>query len=162
MPDSYEFHPASPADTDLLRGWLEQAHVRRWWGDPDHEISLIKDEFGQNTVDMRIVYHRGVPFGFVQDYAHQHWELPQFAAYPAGARAVDTFIGAPEMLAKGHGWRFLRQRAQHLRRQFPAVLIDPEPDNNAAIHAYRRAGFTGETITPCEDGSDVLVLEFKG
>ncbi|PLL11517.1 hypothetical protein C0V75_15945 [Tabrizicola sp. TH137] len=37
---------------------------------------------------------------------------------------------------------------------------DPDPANDRAIRAYRRAGFMPRGILPCEDGDPVLVMEF--
>ena len=162
MGSTYDFISATRADRPMLHGWLAQVHVMRWWGDPDTELALIEEEFDRDVVDMRVVSLDGLAFAFVQDYPAHHWDLPQFAAFPEGTRAVDTFIGAPEMIGKGHGWRFVRQRVAALRRNFPAVVIDPEPDNIPAIGAYRKAGFKDVKTTPCEDGSPVLVMEFKG
>jgi len=111
---------------------------------------------------MRIVHHAGRPFAYVQDYPAHHWEMPHYADFPEGTRAVDTFLGEPAMLGQGHAAGYLRARAEALLAAgAPGVVIDPSPDNARAVRAYRAAGFRGEQIRPCEDGSPVIVMEFR-
>ena len=75
------------------------------------------------------------PCAYVQDCLVHHWNMPH-----------------------------LRQRANELLEVgFPAVIIDPSPDNTSAVRAYRAAGFTGDRVRrPYEDGDRVLVMEFTG
>ncbi|NGQ91861.1 acetyltransferase [Rhodobacter sp. HX-7-19] len=164
--ETYTFPRLTRADYPLMRGWLAQPHVRAWWGDPEEEIALIEEDIDTNghggPTDMRLVALEGQPFAYVQDYPAHHWGAPQYAAFPAGARAVDTFLGDPAFLGRGHAGRYLRQRCAELVAEgATAVVIDPSPDNERAVRAYRRAGFAPRGILPCEDGDPVLVMEFE-
>lgn len=162
QPDAYSFPRLTRADYPLLRGWLAQPHVRDWWGDPEEEIALIDEDIDDGPTDMRLVVLAGHPFAYVQDYPAHHWPMPHYMAYPPGARAVDTFLGDPAYLGKGHAPRYLRQRCHEIMAEGAAtVVIDPSPDNDRAIRAYRRAGFVPRGIAPCEDGDPVLVMEFE-
>lgn len=157
----YGFAPLTRADYPLMRGWLAQPHVRAWWGDPDDEIAMIDSDIDIGPTDMRLVTYGGVPFAYVQDYPAHHWPMPHYADFPEGTRAMDTFLGEPSMLGQGHAARYLRARAEALLAQgAPAVVMDPSPDNVAAVRAYRAAGFRGDEIRPCEDNDPVLVLAF--
>ena len=159
---AYSFVPATRADMAMLRAWLDMPHVRAWWGDPDMELALIADDLDGGPTDMRVVHHGEKPFAYVQDYPAHHWPMPHYTDFPKGTRAIDTFIGEPAMLGRGHACRYLRQRARQLMRAgFPAVVIDPSPDNTNAVRAYRRAGFDGHDIRPCEDGDPVIVMQFR-
>lgn len=161
MTGSYAFTPVSRADYPRLRAWLAEPHVRAWWGTPDEELALIEQDLADAAVDMRIVSLNGQPFAYVQDYPAHHWPMPQYADQPAGARAMDTFLGDPALLGQGHGARYLKARARALMAQgCPRVVMDPDPANHRAVKTYRRAGFRGATIRPCEDGDPVLVMEF--
>ncbi len=161
QPD-YSFVPLTRADYPLMRRWLAEPHVRAWWGDPEEEIALIEEDLENGPTDMRIVHHGGRPFAYVQDYPAHHWEMPHFADFPSGTRAIDTFLGEPAMLGKGHAAGYLRARAEALLAQgYPAVVIDPDPANERAVRAYRRAGFVGDRIAPSEDGDPVIVMEFR-
>jgi aminoglycoside 6'-N-acetyltransferase len=160
--EAYSFPRLTRADYPLMREWLAQPHVRAWWGDPDEEIALIDEDIDTGPTDMRLVALGGVPFAYVQDYPVHHWGSPQFAPFPPGARGVDTFLGEASFLGQGHAARYLRQRCGALLDEgATAVVIDPSPDNERAVRAYRRAGFVPRGIAPCEDGDPVLVMEFQ-
>ena len=157
----YDFIPVTRADFPLLRGWLSEPHVREWWDTPEWEMKMIERDLENGPVDMRIVHSGGAPFAYVQDYPAHHWPMPHYADFPEGTRAIDTFLGEPGMLGKGHAARYLRERAEALLGEgYPKVVIDPDPSNIRAVKAYRRAGFQGDRICPCEDGDPVLVMEF--
>ena len=159
--DTYTFPRLTRDDYPLMRGWLAQPHVRAWWGDPDQEIALIDEDIDTGPTDMRLVALAGQPFAYVQDYPAHHWPMPHYAGFPAGTRAVDTFLGDPAFLGQGHAGRYLRQRCgELLDGGATAVVIDPDPDNERAVRAYRRAGFVPRGIAPSEDGDPVLVMEF--
>ena len=161
-PEPYTFPHLTQADYPLLRGWLSQPHVRAWWGDPDDEIALIDADIEDGPTDMRLVALAGQPFAYVQDYPAHHWPLPHYAAFPPGTRAVDTFLGDPAYLGRGHAARSLRQRCTDLLAAgAAAVVIDPSPDNDRAVNAYRRAGFHPHGTAPSEEGDPVLVMEFR-
>ncbi len=161
QPEAYAFPRVTRADYPLLRQWLAEPHVRAWWGDPDEEIALIDADLEAGPTDMRLVALAGQPFAYVQDYPAHHWPMPHYASFPIGTRAVDTFLGDPAWLGRGHAHRYLRQRAGDLLAAgATAVVIDPSPDNERAVRAYRRAGFVERGRAPCEDGDPVLVMEF--
>ena len=42
----------------------------------------------------------------------------------------------------------------------PVVRTDPDPSDERAVRAYRRAGFATVAIRPGEDGDPVLVMRF--
>jgi hypothetical protein len=98
----YSFPPLTRSDYARMRGWLDQPHVRAWWGDPDTEIALIDADIDGDTADLRLVAYQGRPFAYVQDYPAHHDPMPQYAEFPPGTRAMDTFLGEPDMLGQGH------------------------------------------------------------
>jgi aminoglycoside 6'-N-acetyltransferase len=131
----------------------------RWWGDPEVEAALLEADLGEKRMVMRIVSCGSRPFAYVQDYDVQCWPQPQFRDLPAGTRAIDTFIGEPDMIGHGHGAAFLRLRAEQLKAAgAPVVAVDPSVDNLRACCAYARAGF--RRIGPVEtaDGPILLML----
>lgn len=162
MRRDYEFIPVTRADFPMLGRWLDEPHVRAWWGPRDWELKLIEQDLGTGPTDMRIVRLDGRPFAYVQDYPAHHWDMPHYADMPAGTRAMDTFLGDPAYLGQGHAAGYLRQRTEELLdKGCPAVVIDPSPDNLRALRAYRAAGFEGDEIRPCEDGDPVVVMRFR-
>jgi aminoglycoside 6'-N-acetyltransferase len=133
----------------LLERWLRTTEVVRWWGDPQEQAALLRQDLDEPRMVMRIVSLAGRPFAYAQDYAH----------LPAGTRAIDSFIGEPDMIGQGHGSRFLNILAQRLRAEgAPVVAIDPDVENLRARRAYAKAGFRGETVVETGAGPAVLML----
>ncbi len=120
----------------MLTRWLAEPHVREWWGNADEELALIETDLDDSPIEIRMVAADGARFAYVQDYSAHHWPMPQYAAFATGARA-----GA-------------------LRDRFPAVLVDPDPENTRAVRAYSAAGFAPRFTALCEDGDPVLVMEY--
>jgi aminoglycoside 6'-N-acetyltransferase len=155
----YAFRPATRADLPLLRGWLRTPEVVRWWGDPDEQYALLEADLSEPRMVMRIVSFEGRPFAYAQDYAVDVWPQPHFESLPAGSRAIDAFIGAPDMIGRGHGSGFLRVLAERLKAEgAPAVAIDPDVDNQRARRAYARAGFRGDSVVETGAGPAVLMV----
>lgn len=145
--ERYSFRAMTRADLPMVRRWLDTPGARRWWGEPEHEAGLLREDLDEPAMSMLIVAHDGEPFAFAQHYAVHTWPSPQFAHLPRGTRAIDTFIGDPAMIGRGHGSIYLRLLAQHLRRHgVPIVAIDPAISNYRARRAYARAGFTRERL----------------
>ena len=161
-PDArYVFRAMTSADLPLMAEWLFEPELQRWWGDPVEQMTLVTDDLADPAMDQRIVEYQGAPIGYLQHYPCHAWGAPHLEHFPPGTLALDTFIGAPDLLGKGHGSAFLRQRAEELiAAGAPAVVIDPAPDNLRAVQAYRRAGFVGETVAISEDGTPALLLVF--
>jgi aminoglycoside 6'-N-acetyltransferase len=156
---AYDFRLATGADLPRLRAWLRTPEVVRWWGDPEEQAKLLAEDLSEPLMVMRIVSHHGRPFAYAQDYAVDSWPQRHFAGLPAGARAIDAFVGEPDMIGKGHGSAFLRLLAEKLRAQgAPAVVIDPDPDNLRARRAYQRAGFRPVGVVETGDGPAMLMI----
>jgi aminoglycoside 6'-N-acetyltransferase len=155
----YTFRPAGAHDLPLLQQWLRTSEVVRWWGDPQEQAALLRDDLNEPRMVMRIVSLAGRPFAYAQDYDVHVWPQPHFASLPPGARSIDSFIGEPDMIGKGHGSGFLRLLAQRLRADgAPVVAIDPAVENLRARRAYERAGFRGESLVETGEGPAVLML----
>ncbi len=156
---AYAFRPATRPDLPLLRQWLRTPEVVRWWGDPEEQAALLRDDLAEPRMVMRIVSLAGRPFAYAQDYAVDAWPQPHFAHLPPGSRAINSFIGEPEMIGRGHGSRYLRLLAERLRREgAPLVAIDPDADNFRARRAYAKAGFRGDTVVESSEGPAILMV----
>jgi aminoglycoside 6'-N-acetyltransferase len=82
-----------------------------------------------------------------------------FRHLPDEAKAIDAFIGEPDMLGCGHGRAFLRVFAEMLISEgAPVVAIDPNLNNLRARRAYARAGFVVEEVVETPEGPSVLML----
>jgi aminoglycoside 6'-N-acetyltransferase len=86
------------------------------------------------------------------------WSQAHLAYLPHGSRALDTFIGEPDMLGVGHGSRYLRTLAQRFRAEgTPVVAIDPAADNVRARRACTRAGFGNECEVDTAEGRAIVM-----
>jgi aminoglycoside 6'-N-acetyltransferase len=158
----YAFRPATANDLPMLRRWLSTPEAVRWWGDPAREAALLEEDLNEPAMAMRIVSFDGRSFAYAQDYDVRSWPQPHLSRFPAGSRAIDAFIGKPDMIGCGHGSAFLRLLAKRLLESgAPEVVIDPAADNIRARHAYARAGFVGDVVMPTESGP-VVVMAFRG
>jgi aminoglycoside 6'-N-acetyltransferase len=131
----------------------------RWWGNPEEQAGLLPDDMSDPRMAMQIVCCDATPFAYVQDYDVHTWPQPHFNHLPAGSRAIDTFIGEPAMIGRGHGSAFLKLLVRRLVTQgAPLVAVDPEVANLRGRRAYGLAGFCGDSIVATESGPAILML----
>ncbi len=142
------FRPVTPTDYPLLLGWLRAPHVRKWWGDPEEELGLIRNMVeGRDSTRPYLIELGGKPVGYIQawfiaDNLDQAGEHPWVAQLPVDAVGVDLTIGDPALLSRGIGSAALEAFTRRLRAEGNAtVVIDPDPANARAVRAYRKAGF---------------------
>jgi aminoglycoside 6'-N-acetyltransferase len=139
----FEFRPVTRRDLPLISRWLATPHVSRWWGDPGQELAEIEEHIdGSSLVAPFIILMDGMPVGYIQSYDIHGEDDHPYRDQPAGTIGIDLSIGNPEHVGRGLGPRIIDA---FVRRIFsdgaPRVVIDPDPDNIAAIRAYRKAGF---------------------
>jgi aminoglycoside 6'-N-acetyltransferase len=145
----------------MLRRWLRSPEVIRWWGAPEEQSALLEGDLGEPLMVMRIVSLDGRPFAYAQDYDVGSWPQAQFAGLPAGTRAIDAFIGEPEMIGCGHGAAFLRLLARRLISEgAPLVAIDPDTQNARARRAYAKASFVEQKVF-ATGGGDIALMIFR-
>lgn len=139
LPAVYNFRKATLADLALIKAWRAQPHVREWWGEDEPSADV---DSGDPRVLRCIVSTGGKPFAFMQDYSVHGWPGHHFDHLSEGSRGIDQYIGDPEMLGRGHGTAFIRQRIQELFEDgAPVVATDPHPENERAIAVYKKLGF---------------------
>jgi aminoglycoside 6'-N-acetyltransferase len=130
-------------DLPLIRHWLGQPHVTRWWGPADGELAKIRAHLDTpDGVDCHLFSLDGRPAGFLQCYRPADWPDGPFGPQPVDARGRDLIIGEAALLGQGLGTRVVRQFLDGLfAAGVPRVLIDPDPANARAIRSYEKAGF---------------------
>ena len=144
------FRPLDAADLPLVARWMETPHWRQWWGDPAVELGHIRDMVeGRDTTRPFLIEADGAPVGYIQvwriaDNRVEPWltEAPWLRLLPDEAVGVDLSIGPEEWLSRGLGSAALAAFVARLRAEGQRfIIIDPDPANTRAVHAYRRAGF---------------------
>ena len=157
MSEGYTFRLVHANDFDTLSGWLKTPEVSRWYEDPDY-IGNLEDHLGDNRIRMQLVLYQGLPIAFVQDYDIHGWDEHHLAYLPKEARGIDTFIGASELMGKGHGTKYLSLLARQLfSTGAPAIGIDPHPFNITARKVYQNIGFTEDGEIESQWGKVVLM-----
>ncbi len=153
----YDFREVEVDDLAFLYKGLQLPAVRMAWGDPEHELHLLKEDLHNPLMTMKLVSFKSLPIAYVQDYDISSWPQPHFYDLPAGTRSMDTFIAEVSAFGQGHGANYLRLRAEAIMRSgCPCVVIDPYSSNTRALNAYQRAGFVEIRRTAVEDGEVVI------
>lgn len=143
----------------MVEHWLKTPEVVRWWGDPDEQLALLKEDLDEPLMRQWIVEHCERPFAYAQAYEAHSWPQIHLKHFPDGTQVIDAFIGEPEMLGCGHGSAFLHVLADILLgERTPIVVIDPDVANLRARRAYARAGFTEEAVVRTEAGMVALMV----
>jgi aminoglycoside 6'-N-acetyltransferase len=154
----YHFRPMAADDLPMVRGWLHEPHVRKWWGDPDEQFGLVSGDMNEPAMDQHIVSLDGAPFGYLQCYRLTDWNIC-FGPQPDETRGIDQMIGVPGMIGHGHGSGFIRAFIEELLKSgTPRVVTDPDPNNARAIRAYEKAGFARDKLVDTPDGIALLMV----
>jgi aminoglycoside 6'-N-acetyltransferase len=140
-----ELRPMRLDDVELLDRWDEDPDVAASGGEDDGydwPLELSRGELPWR--ELLIAEEDGRPVGFVQliDAAEEeshYWGDD----VPAGAWAIDIWIGSPEDRGRGIGAEMMRQALTRCFDEHGAseVLIDPLATNERAIRFYQRLGF---------------------
>jgi len=138
----YDFRSAEESDLPLLAEWFRQPYVAEWWGDPDKGVAEVRQAMDEVSVEPLIVELDGRPIAYLQSYDPHMEDDHPYSDQPMGTLGIDITIGAADLLGKGHGAGIIRQFCRQLFDEgAPRLIIDPNPANARAIHAYEKAGF---------------------
>jgi aminoglycoside 6'-N-acetyltransferase len=158
MASDYVFRPMSSGDLPLIRQWLARPHVSEWWGNPMKQYALVSGDLDEPAMDQFIVSVGGRPFGYLQCYDLTEWKTG-FGPQPSGTRGIDLFIGAPDMIERGHGSALIRSFVDdRLQKGAPRIVTDPDPVNTRAVRAYEKAGFRRDRMVDTPDGPALLMV----
>ncbi|MGO4354258.1 GNAT family N-acetyltransferase [Rhizobium sp. RAF36] len=139
----YHFRDVEARDIPVLSQWFAEPHVAKWWdGDPQQNAEHVVEAVESIETRPMIVELEGQPIAYLQHYDPHLEDGHPYQDQPKGTLGLDISIGIPQLIGKGHGRAIIRQIAGEL---FSAgttrIVIDPHPENQAAIRAYEKAGF---------------------
>ena len=147
----YTFTPLREEDFPLVRRWLLEPHVRRWWDEgrrlpyPEAELEEYRAALHGEPTYRYAAHIDARPVGMFQHY--RIGDSPEYAealGLDEEAVGVDLFIGEAELVGRGHGPAMLRAFLRDVAFAFHHVdvcVIGPSVKNTAAIRAYEKAGF---------------------
>jgi aminoglycoside 6'-N-acetyltransferase len=162
VPDVYAFHAMSAADLPMVRRWLTNPHVAQWWGDPDAQFALVRDDLEHPAMQQFIVALGDRAFAYLQCYDPTAWPENGFGDLPSGTRGIDQFIGETDMIGRGHGSALIRTFIDGLlAKGTPRIVTDPAPENARAVRAYEKAGFHKDRLVDTPDGRALLMVRDK-
>ncbi|HEY8785842.1 MAG TPA: GNAT family N-acetyltransferase [Candidatus Limnocylindria bacterium] len=166
----YAFVPLSEDDLALVRRWLLEPHIKRWWNEgvktpyPDAAIEEYREAIqGKDPTYHYLALIDKRPVGMFQHYKIA--DDPEYAAALAlreDAVGIDLFIGEVELIGLGHGPAMVRQFLRDVAFPFHGMdvcVIGPSVHNIAAIRAYEKAGFRAlrEVQVPDEPDPELLM-----
>lgn len=140
---SVVLRPAVTADRDLIRAWLVDPAVQRWWGTLASAEAEFTLAMGSASALCRIIEVDGAPVGYAHDVDATMWGSALPDGLPAGTWDIDLFVGSPEYRGIGIGQRALRLLTDEVFTTTLAVAccIFASIRNEAAIRAYEKAGY---------------------
>ncbi|MDX3930157.1 MAG: GNAT family N-acetyltransferase [Shinella sp.] len=163
------FAPVEPRHYPLLSKWLNEPHMREWWGDPDEELGFIRDMVdGKDTTRPFLIMLDGEPVGYIQywfvgHHQNEAWmkDNPWLAELPSETVGVDLSIGKADRLSAGIGSAALKTFVAMLRALgHETIIIDPDPANARAVRAYAKAGFRPVPELEGRTGDGVLIMQY--
>lgn len=141
-------------DFPLLRQWLRQPHVARWW---NHETSpeAVARDFGaaargaEPSEDLLVLLD-GLPVGLVQrsrygDYPEYLEALAPILEVDAEAVSIDYLIGDPQRIGRGLGSRVIRAIVESTWDDYPSapsIVVPVSAANRASWRALEKAGLS--------------------
>ena len=139
--------PMTLDDLRLVRRWIEQPHVARWWlgTTVDAEMGAYAASIrGEDPTTMLVAIGSGSPIGFGQWYV---WgDYPDHAdsvgAQP-GECGIDYAVGEPGMVGAGLGTELVAALVADVRAHRPGagIVADPEVTNTASRRVLEKNGF---------------------
>jgi aminoglycoside 6'-N-acetyltransferase len=149
--ESTRIRAAEERDAELLVAWHDDPEVARYWDQERFTRDEMLARLRRPDAEAFVVEADGEPVGYLQVWQE------------ADAGGLDMFL---VLAARGRGLGpdAARAVARHLRdeRGWRRVTVDPYLWNEAAIRAWRRAGFrdVGEREPDEEHTARWLLMEF--
>lgn len=155
---NYSFRRLTDADLPMMRSWLQASHVRSWWGDPDRNLALMKQDMNNPAINMQVVQITGRPIAYLHHHDVAAFRMPQFADIAHGARAISTFVGDANYLSPGYAAGYISDCVQSLRLKYTLMAAAPNSTDMRKIGIYLQAGFRKRRMAPTRDGRLVQVM----
>jgi aminoglycoside 6'-N-acetyltransferase len=162
MTSEIAFRPLAESDIPMLKRWLDDPDVARWYQEDSTELDALREHYrpviiGEEPTRAFVIRIDGRDAGYIQGYViDDHPDYSRQIDVDPGAVGIDLFIGEPWARNRGHGAAVLRAFLREVvfgELGAEVAIIAPAPDNARAIRAYERAGFVWIKTVPIVDES---------
>jgi aminoglycoside 6'-N-acetyltransferase len=153
-----ELRPMQRADLPLVRRWLTQPHVARWWlldetaaETLEHYRQLLTGELDDGTHPLVVVERGRAAVGWCEWY---RWDDTPDEARELGTDpddvGFDYAIGDPGATGRGLGTQMIAALVQHVHEHHPGcgIVVEPEAANAASRRVLERNGFELVDVRP--------------
>ena len=149
----FAFRPLTRSDFPLLRHWLLQPHVQRWWADDPSPEALEADYGGcidgTEPAQVFIALRDGAPFGLAQRlrlaaYPQYVTDLQPLVDVPPASASIDYLVGDEANTRRGLGTQMLRAFVERLWQDDPecsSLIVPVHAENVASWRALEKIGF---------------------
>jgi aminoglycoside 6'-N-acetyltransferase len=129
-------------DSELLRRWLAQSHVAKWWGDAAKAMEHARQ---CSPASHALIVADSAPVGYLcwQEPPKAELEAAGLSDVPRDLIDIDILIGEPELLGQGVGSRALEILLARLHSEQAIAFagLGTSASNTNAIRCYAKAGF---------------------
>lgn len=129
-------------DIDMMRMWLEQDYIQKFWGDPQDWINEITENINADWVKYFIVECNN-PIGFLQYYETDKAPQGDWSNEPIGTVGIDYLIGDIDYIGKGYGSKIVRLLVDFIKtkNEYAYIVADPVSENLSSIKVLVSNGF---------------------
>lgn len=136
-------------DLPLMFKWLNRPHVLTWYKESlsqeDVDRKYLPRINGQDPVSCYLIIYNGMPIGHVQSCKMDNYPVDKESLQlPQGCAGIDIFIGEEDYIHRGLGSTIIKnflKEVVFVKYDVKYCVLDPEPQNEVAIKAYKKAGF---------------------
>jgi RimJ/RimL family protein N-acetyltransferase len=141
---------ATHNDRFLIRRWLSEPEIQRWWGGTAAAEAAITLALQSAHALPRVVEFSGSPIGYAHAIEIGTWGEQRLEQFPAGSWQVDFLIGAAEHRNRQVGAAVLELISAEVFATTLAVACCGVVSirNEASARSYEQAGFRWLRIWP--------------
>jgi RimJ/RimL family protein N-acetyltransferase len=133
----------APSHLDLLRGWLAQPRVARWYPDPTNDLAFAATPPARGA--QAIIAEDGQPVGYLRwtKVARDTLDALGLHEIPTGSVDIDILLGERSTIGRGIGPAALQLLVEQLRCDpgVPLLGLTTSVENASAHRAFAKAGF---------------------
>jgi RimJ/RimL family protein N-acetyltransferase len=139
---------ATDADWHVIRRWLAEPDIIRWWGPKATTEAEVMIALASPQAICRIIECDGTPVGYGHALDAGNWGEPLPPGLDPGTWDIDLFVASPAHRGRGVGVRALELMRDEIfsTTLAPAACVFVTVGNEHAVRAYERAGFHWRSV----------------